>query len=207
MKDYEFYQSVAKTNPKYVKNQQVGGRKITTIDPQHQTETATDKWGLYGKAWGIKDISFSTRLYGTTEIMTLEGAFWYPEGVFPYRVSDKSFYVSAKGKEIIDIDIEKKLLTSFKSKCLSLLGFNSDIFLGLFDDANYVNEMWGEFTLIDENQRAELAKLIQDSKTDLLKFNESFVIDNLSELPIKEFEKAKAMLLSKLNKMKNASQS
>jgi len=202
MNDYEFYKSVAKTNPKFVKNQNVGGRKITTIDPQSQTETATEKWGLFGKAWGIKDISFSTRQYGTTEVMTIQGVFWFPDGEFPYSVSDKSFYISAKGKDIIDIDIEKKLLTSLKSKCLSLIGFNSDIFLGKFDDANYVNEMWGEFTLIDENQRAELAKMIQDSQTDLVKFNESFVINNLSELPIKEYQKAKAMLQSKLNKKK-----
>jgi len=201
-KDYEFYQSVSKTNTKFVKNQNVGGRKITTIDPQHQTETATEKWGLFGKSWGIKDISFSTRQYGTTEVMTVNGLFWYPDGEFPYSTSDKSFYVSAKGKDIIDTDIEKKLLTSLKSKCLSLLGFNSDIFLGKFDDANYVNEMWGEYTLIDEKQRAELAKLIQDTNTDLTKFNDNFTIDSLSELPIKEFEKAKAMLMTKLNKAK-----
>lgn len=200
--DYDFYKSVAKTNPKFVKNQSVGGRKITTIDPQSQTETATEKWGLYGKKWGVKDISFATRMYGTTELMTLTGTFWFPEGEFPYSVSDKSFYISAKGKDIIDVDIEKKLLTSFKSKCLSLIGFNSDIFLGLFDDANYVNEMWGEFTLIDENQRVELSYMIQDSNADLTKFNESFSIQNLSELPIKEFEKAKAMLRSKINKAK-----
>lgn len=205
-KDYEFYKSVAKTDPKLVKNQNVGGRKITTIDPQSQTETATEKWGLYGKAWGIKDIGFITRTYGTTELMTIHGLFWYPDGEFPYSVSDKSFYVSAKGKDIIDVDIEKKLLTSLKSKCLSLVGFNSDIFLGKFDDANYVNEMWGEFTLIDETQRQELSRMIQDSGTDLIKFNENYAINNLSELPIKEYEKAKALLQTKLNKQ-NASKS
>lgn len=201
--DYDFYKSVSKTNPKFVKNQQSGGRKISTIDPQSQTETATEKWGLYGKAWGVKDIEFKTRLYGTTELMTLTGVFWFPDGEFPYSVSDKSFYISSKGKDVIDVDIEKKLLTSFKSKCLSLLGFNSDIFLGMFDDANYVNEMWGEFTLIDENQRQELSVMIQNSQTDLAKFNESFGISKLSELPIKEYQKAKAMLQAKLNKVKS----
>lgn len=200
--DYEFYQSVSKTNPLYVKNQKAGGRTISTIDPQSQTEAATEKWGLYGKAWGIKDITFTTRKYNTTEVMTLSGIFWFPDGEFPYSVSDKSFYVSSKGNDIIDIDIEKKLLTSFKSKCLSLLGFNSDIFLGKFDDANYVNEMWGEFTMISPEQRVELSKMISDTDTDLGKFNEAFGIANLAEMPVGSYQKAKAMLQAKLNKAK-----
>ena len=58
--------------------------------------------------------------------------------------------------------------------------------------------------MIDNNQRVELSKMIQDTQTDLAKFCESFVIDNLSELPIKDYQKAKAMLQSKLNKQ-NAS--
>lgn len=200
--DYEFYKSVAKTNPKYVKNRKESGRNISSVDPQYQTETATEKWGLYGKAWGIKDISFTTRKYSTTELMTIHGIFWFPDGEFPYSVSDKSFYVTQKGKDFIDSDIEKKLLTSLKSKCLSLLGFNSDVYLGLFEDANHVNEMWGEFTMINEDQRRELALMIQNSKTDLVKFNESFAINALAELPIKELQKAKAMLQTKLNKLK-----
>ena len=204
-KDYEFYKSVSKTDPKFVKNQSVGGRRITTVDPQSQTEKVTKMWGLYGKAWGIKDIEFKTRTYGQVEVMTLSGIFWYPDGEFPYSVSDKSFYISAKGKDIIDVDIEKKLLTGFKSKCLSLLGFNSDIFLGKFDDANYVNEMWGEYTLIDEMQRKELLKLIADTQTDAIKFNETFAIRTVAEMPVSHFQKAKAMLQAKLKRNENKS--
>ena len=60
----EFYESVKKTNPNYVKNQNAGGRKISTIDPQYQTENATKAFdGLYGSKWGIKDIEFTTRAY------------------------------------------------------------------------------------------------------------------------------------------------
>jgi len=200
MNDYEFYKSVAKTNPKYVKTRKQGGRTISSIDPQYQTENVTEKWGLYGKGWGIKDGVLTTRMLGTTELMTLNGIFWFPDGEFSYAVSDKSFYIAKSGNEVIDTDIEKKLYTQFKSKCLSLLGFNSDIYLGKFEDSNYVNEMYGTFTVIDETQRQELALMIQDSQTDLIKFNESFAINNLSELPIKEYQKAKAMLQSKLNK-------
>jgi len=55
---------------------------------------------------------------------------------------------------------------------------------------------------INEEQRAELAKMIQDSKADAAKFNESFSISALNELPVASFEKAKAMLQSKINKAK-----
>lgn len=200
--DYEFYKSVAKTNPKYVKTRKTGGRTVSSIDPQYQTENVTKEWGLYGKGWGIKDGVLTTRMIGTTEIMTLNGVFWFPDGAFSYAVSDKSFYMSKSGNEVIDTDIEKKLYTQFKSKCLSLLGFNSDIYIGMFEDSNYVNEMVGTFTLIDPTQRVELSQMLQDSKADLGKFNETFGIDTLADLPIKEYQRAKAMLQSKLNKQK-----
>ena len=200
--DYDFYKSVQKTNPAMTKNQKTGGRTVTSIDPYYQQENATKEWGLYGKTWGIKDTSIKIRMYGTTEIMTLNGVFWFPEGEFPYSVSEKSFYISSKGNDIIDMDVEKKLYTSFKSKCLSLLGFNTDIFLGKFEDQNYVNEVYGETTMINVPQTQELIKLIQDTETELEAFLKAFSINKLSDMPIKDFEKAKAMLLSKLNKMK-----
>lgn len=199
MKDIEFYKLVATTNPKYVKNQNAGGRKITTIDPQSQTMAATEQWGLYGKMWGVKDISFSTRKYDTTEIMTLSGTFWYPDGEFPYAVSEKSFYVSRNGANIIDTDVEKKLLTSFKSKCLSLIGFNSDVFMGMFEDAAYVDDAWHVTNCISPEQRSELTKLIQETNTEMPKFNQAFGITTLSDMSKTSFEKAKALLLKKLD--------
>ena len=202
IEDYKFYQKVSKTDPKFVKTRKTGGRTVSSIDPQYQTENVTKEWGLYGKGWGIKDGVLTTRMIGTTELMTLNAKFWFPDGEFSYAVSDKSFYMSKNGNEVIDTDIEKKLYTQFKSKCLSLLGFNSDIYIGKFEDSNYVNEMVGTFTLIDPTQRTELAKMIQDTQTDLAKFNETFGIDTLADLPIKEYQRAKALLQAKLNKMK-----
>ncbi len=55
---------------------------------------------------------------------------------------------------------------------------------------------------INELQRVELALLIQETQTDLAKFNSNFIIDNLAALPIGSFQKAKAMLIAKQNKMK-----
>ena len=37
-------------------------------------------------------------------------------------------------------EIRKKLITDMRSKCLSTLGFNSDVFEGRFDDNRYVEQ-------------------------------------------------------------------
>jgi len=199
----EFYESVKKTNPDYVKNQSVGGRKISTVDPQYQTENATKAFdGLYGESWGIRDIEFNTRSYPNgTEIMTLKGIFFHPHGEFPYSVSGKSYYMSKGGNHIIDEDIEKKLLTSMKSKCLSLLGFNADIFMGEFDDAAYVAAVGEELSMITYGQGQEILKLMQETGTDAMAFNNSFGIDKTLELPSNEYNKAIAMLNAKKAKL------
>ena len=202
----EFYKSVEKTDPKMIKRAKVGGINIAAIDPQYQTELATKAFNsLYGNEWGIKDIEFLTRTYGEgtnfTEVMTLKGVFYYPDGDFEYRVSGKSFYISKGGYPQIDTEIEKKLLTNFKSKCLSILGFNADVFKGMFDDSNYVNEMVGEHTMIIVEQLQEITKLITDTQTDLQKFNKNFGINKTSDLPISQFNKAIAMLNAKKAKL------
>lgn len=203
----EFYKSVSKTDPSFVKRAKVSGVNIATADPQWQLEQAVDAFdGLYGSNWGIRDIEFSTRYYGegdgTVEVTTLKGVFFYPDGKFEYAVSGKSFFISQKGFAQIDTDIEKKLLTNFRSKCLSILGFSSDIFMGMFDDVNYVNELVREYNLINAEQLTELTKLITDTDTDLVKFNSTFTINKLSDLPVSEFQKAVAMLNAKKAKMK-----
>jgi hypothetical protein len=37
-------------------------------------------------------------------------------------------------------ETRKKLITDLRSKCLSTLGFNSDVFEGLYDDNRYVEK-------------------------------------------------------------------
>lgn len=190
-----FYKSVSKTNPKMVKKAKLNGVNVDTVDPMYQQEEATRAFnGLYGETWGIKNISFSTRTIQDNEIMTLNGIFYHPRGEFEYAVSLKSSYVSSKGNLIIDVDVEKKLLTSFKSKCLSLLGFNSDIFLNKFSDHGYVTEMFSEFELCSPEQMQTIRKGLSYYKVDAALVNEHFIISTLSELPASQFEQAQAFI-------------
>lgn len=55
--------------------------------------------------------------------------------------------------------------------------------------------------VITGEQAEELAKLITDTKTDIAKFLEIGGVESLSDIPAAQFQKAKAMLVSKLNTM------
>ena len=63
-----------------------------------------------------------------------------------------------------------------------------------------------EGKIISDEQRTLIANLVQDTNTDLVKFNQTFMIKNLAELPQREFNKAVALLKSKQNKQKKEKQ-
>ena len=191
----ELWEKVEKTDPNFTKKVSFG-RKYTAIDAQYQIKEATKQFGSYGK-WGLKNLVYEKLYIGDDILLELRATFFYPDGEFDLT---NSAYLLVKAR--LDTDAYKKIETDTLTKALSKLGFNADIFLGMYENLDYVNELTGEFTMISNTQRVELSKMIQDSKTDLKKFNDSFIISTLSDLPIKEYERAKAMLQSKLNKMK-----
>ena len=138
----EFWHSVEKTNPKYTKKANVRGNNITAIAPQSQIKQATEKFGIYGKAWGFNKIEINTDLkeFG---LVTFTGQFFYPNGTFPICSSISLWRDNAQTK--VDADFAKKLETDALTKALSKLGFNADIFMGLYDDNEYVAELQEEF--------------------------------------------------------------
>jgi hypothetical protein len=118
------------------------GRKFTAIDPTYQLMEATKLWGPYGKEWMMDAVETRcvhincnnkerTQAWIET-VMVLSGTFVYPGGSFP-------IVVDAPWKP--GDDTAKKLQTSAISKSLSKLGFNADVFLGKFDDAQYLKEL------------------------------------------------------------------
>jgi hypothetical protein len=110
---------------------------FTAIDAQAQLKRATEVFGPYGTEWGLYQLVYHTLRDGdgNTIEMNLTALFKYPGGEFPmsssmrYRPGD---------------DCHKKLLTDLRSKCLSTLGFNSDVFEGKFDDNKYVESLKGQ---------------------------------------------------------------
>jgi hypothetical protein len=130
----KLWNSVCTTDPKRTKPVVIGrnpatARKYTAIDPTYQNLEATKLWGPYGGEWGLYDIEIKTIQIGDEMTAMLKATFRYPGGSFPIVV-DSRFQPGQ--------DTLKKLQTSATSKALSKLGFNADIFLGMFDDVDYV---------------------------------------------------------------------
>lgn len=139
----ELWHKVEKTNPKYTKNANVRGNKITSIAPQFQIMNVTEQFGSYGIGWGIEDSKFDYTLAVSHGLVTFEAIFFYPNGKFKIQNSISLWTDNAKTK--IDSDFAKKVETDTLTKAMSKLGFNADIFLGKFDDLRYIDEMNEEF--------------------------------------------------------------
>lgn len=142
-KNLELWKKVEKTNPKYTKQANVGGNKITSIAPQYQIMNVTEQFGSYGKTWGFKNIELDYTLVPDFNLIVFKAIFFYPEGEFPTINSIKMFMDNAKTK--IDDNFAKKIETDTLTKCISKLGFNADIFMGKFDDTRYLAEVTKEF--------------------------------------------------------------
>ncbi len=152
----ELWHKVEKTNPKYTKQANVGGNKITSIAPQYQIMNVTEQFGSYGKTWGFKNIELDYTLVPEFNLIVLKAIFFYPDGEFPTINSIKMFMDNAKLK--IDDNFAKKLETDTLTKAISKLGFNADIFMGKFDDTRYLAEITKEF--------AEPTKIIENISDD-----------------------------------------
>lgn len=138
------WNSVWQTDPANTKPVDDGRHKFTAIDAYAQIKRATEIWGPYGQAWKLDQIQLT---YGQVpQLCGLSAVFIYPDGQFPIWNSIKhtaNAYPSktpgaapTPGK--VDADHVKKLITDTITKCLSLLGFNADIFMGMFEDSRYV---------------------------------------------------------------------
>jgi len=66
-----------------------------------------------------------------------------------------------------DEDCFKKATTDGITKCLSYLGFNSDIFFGLYDDNKYVAKMEEEFS--EDAKPKKIKKTAMDQALDAIK--------------------------------------
>ena len=139
----ELWNKVEKTNPKYTKKANVNGNNITAIAPQYQIKNVTEQFGSYGTSWGFKSLDFDYTLTESLGLVILHAVFYYPGGEFPIKNAQSLFMDNAKTK--VDDNFAKKLETDTLTKAISKLGFNADIFMGLFDDVKYLAEVTKEF--------------------------------------------------------------
>lgn len=151
-----------------------GRRSFTTVDPHFQLKRATAMWGPYGDQWGITNVSFNVLVSKEpaskrgeareTSVMLMTGHFFYPNPN-PKIDSPISFEYAVDRAFKPGWDVCKFLQTNFRSKCLSLLGFNADVYLGMWDDCDYVRGQ--EIKYGDQEKTMEEAMVrIADASTD-----------------------------------------
>jgi len=147
-----------KTDPAATKKvNKGGGRSITAIDAYHQIKEATQEWGPMGKQWGMRNV----KTYTSGDLLILEGEFFHDGGSFSV-LNTASMYMGRGEKRRIDDEVGKKIYTDTLTKALSYLGFNADVFFGLFDSNKYVEERTKE---VAEKKAVEIQPLKDEGAT------------------------------------------
>jgi len=188
---------VEKTNPKDTKEfKGKGGFKGTAICAQSQKKKATEVFGLFGsdEGWRLWDEKFeilkisddfhdNLLVYSAVLLYDFEGikgriCLFSEIKIWNYSNSYKTWSTNN--------DVHKKVKTDAVTKGLSELGFNSDVFLGMYDDNKYIQQMNEEFNKKPEKQ----VKLTQKQK-ELKEFSASqdFKENKLKALIKKRYNK------------------
>lgn len=133
----KFWDSVEKSDPKYVKEVSLG-RTFSAIDPMYQIKNATSHMGICGEGWGFEVVE---TLFLPIDCVAVRIRLWKEKKEqFVEQWGQCKLYTD-KNKTKPDNDCMKKATTDGLTKCLSLLGFNADVFLNKFSDNKYVEEL------------------------------------------------------------------
>jgi hypothetical protein len=121
------------------------GRKFKSINAHSQVMAATEQFGPMGLGWGYEPTY--EEIFGMLRcqlkmwaIIDGQRSEFYSEGgcaIEPVAGTDAR---SIRKAAMANSDIFKKATTDALTKGLSVLGFNADVFLGLWDDNKYVKE-------------------------------------------------------------------
>ena len=177
MSKLELWKKVEKTNPAHTKQVNFG-RKITAIDPYRQIESATEQFGPAGEGWGweVKQVEYLP----TNEVCILI-SMWHGDAMGRFEQWGQASLYIDKAETKKDTDCMKKATTDGITKCLSLLGFNADIFLGKYDDNKYVQMMQAEFAEVDDTAQGWIDAINSGSSN----------LDQIEDPKYREFIKGK----------------
>ena len=180
----EFWSKVCKTPINKTKNVKQGGMSYTTINAQYQLKQATDQFGVYGVIWGLYDLEHELINIDDEILLVLSATFRAKASSFPIT---NSIYLRRKTKSglRIDTDAYKKLETDTLTKALSKLGFNADIFEGLYDDPNYLKNISLDTNL--QNIDQEYKPTLPIAKNDQIEYLEKNLNDSNKDQLLKRF--------------------
>ena len=156
----KIWDKVKHTDPRWTKPFGKFGKPLTAIDPMSQILVMTDTFGPVGEGWNWKckytytekavfaevSVAHKTVPYHTNAI---GGAKWDWYG----PVSSVQALIKKNGG--LDDEAPKKAMTDALTKAFSHLGVSADVFLGMFDNSKYVEDMKEKFSqkpkVADEN--------------------------------------------------------
>lgn len=181
MTNTELWDKVCKTDPAATKQfNRGGGFKGTATNATWLAKRATEVFGPMGIGWGIEVVDeeildgHAISEQDRERIHKVRIKLWYDLDGKKGEVThfgQTTLVGKNKYGPFTDEEAPKKSLTDAMTKCLSMLGFASDVHLGLFDDNKYVAEMKAEFhpaaETITEEQARDINTLLKDTGSDL----------------------------------------
>ncbi|MWV17531.1 hypothetical protein F3I16_15930 [Pseudomonas sp. L-22-4S-12] len=147
------WDQVKTTDKDFTRTAHFDGRDVTSINGMYMIQRATEMFGPLGKGWGfdvlvdrfdqgapILDKSGQV-VIGHEQMHTMQIKLWYLHGGARRSITQfghTPYVQKTKWGISTDFDAVKKSLTDAIKKCLSLLGFSADVYLGMFEDAIYL---------------------------------------------------------------------
>jgi hypothetical protein len=180
--EMKIWSHAKKTDPSATKTNNDGGRKSTSISGYWMIQKATELFGPIGSRWGYEIIEErfdqgapiingdTGQVLCHTVTHTIKIGLFYPGSTAPVIQFGHTPYIyrANSGKFITDQEAPKKSLMDALKKSLSMLGFSADVFLGEFDDAEYVKERLGEEAIKKaENKEAEIERQKAEYKAEI----------------------------------------
>lgn len=168
MSNLTLWDAVETTDPDFTK-QMPGKSGLTSINPSYLVKKATDQWGPIGDKWGyeIKEERFDAgapflddenKQLGIATIHTLRLELWYKNADGEKCAIEHYGHTIFIGKNkyglFTDQDPAKKSLTDALVKCLSMLGFGSDIHMGMYEDNTYVDDLENKMSIDKSDDKA-----------------------------------------------------
>jgi hypothetical protein len=208
MDTLEVWQRVEKTDPAFTKGfSRGGGFKGTATNATYLARKATEIFGPCGIGWGVtvlneQFVEGAPLAEGVRAVIhKLHVRLWYvldgKRGEVEHFGQTEFVYKNKNGLQT-DEEAPKKSLTDAMSKCLSLLGFSADIFLGLYDDNKYVQGLREEFSpAITAEQAATIREWIDAAEADEAKFCAVYETESVDSLRATKYDSALAALKTK----------
>lgn len=145
-KNLKLWESVQQTPPEFVTKDTSKTPHRSSVKAMFQKRRATETFGANGLGWGIIPASEKYERYtiGDTHLLQFTATMFYMldnnRGEMPIAACVKEAYITNGGKGYLKVDEEaiKKVRTDALTKGLSELGFSSDIYMGMYDDQNYI---------------------------------------------------------------------